>query len=553
MKPSSDNQTRLAREIIRSIRMKSLALLILSGTGAVFAAILGWGNQDFFVEVLGDEHGGRFLFIPVLLVMAMCQWLALRYLRRHFRLRGEDPVGIGYINAVLEPSLVSLLLLIEMVNFQPDALIVTPMLLGYAVVITLSSLHLSWRITLATSAVCALEYLLLLAMTERIIGDSVMAQYLPGQEVKSLLLVLIGATAAFVAWRARRGAADMTRSHEEKSFVKRVMGRYLTDDVTEHLLKAPQGLQLGGEKRTVSLMLSDLRGFTQMSERLPAEIIVSMLNHYLAEMIEIIDQHQGTIDEIIGDAILVVFGAPVAAEQHAEMAVRCAIAMQQAMPDINRWNRQHGFPEITMGIGIHSGSVIVGNIGSEKRSKYGVVGKAINLTSRIESRTVGGQVLVSQTTARMIGERLHSHWQREVLLKGMEDAVVIVDVHGLTDQNGRLWSLPERSEALHLLSVPLLAEITVMEDKKPTAQQLEVQIHALSAQEALAHSDIPLLPLTDVQLRFSDFNGMPLVDLAYAKVVDQQADGMLICFTSLGEKTQHMLKALLHQQSGYDQ
>ena len=180
-------------------------------------------------------------------------------------------------------------------------------------------------------------------------------------------------------------------------FIRETFGRYTSDDIVGVLLDMPEGLKLGGEKRQVTLLMSDLRGFTALAERLEATQVVALLNHYLSGMIEIIQRSGGTIDDIIGDAILVVFGAPVAMPDAAQRAVCCALEMQKAMREVNEYNFQKGWPEIEMGIALHTGEAVVGNIGSTKRSKYGVVGQPVNLTARIESFTVGGQVLVSPT------------------------------------------------------------------------------------------------------------------------------------------------------------
>ena len=150
-----------------------------------------------------------------------------------------------------------------------------------------------------------------------------------------------------------------------------------------------------GREAQVTLLMSDLHGFTALAERLEATRVVALLNHYLSGMIEITQRSGGTIDDIIGDAILVVFGAPVAMPDAAQRAVVCALEMQKAMLGVNEHNFQKGWPEIGIGIALHTGEAVVGNIGSTKRSKYGVVGQPVNLTARIESFTVGGQVLVS--------------------------------------------------------------------------------------------------------------------------------------------------------------
>ena len=195
------------------------------------------------------------------------------------------------------------------------------------------------------------------------------------------------------AYKALEQMAKELQLHNR--FIRKTFGRYLTDDVVKSLLESPEGLKLGGERRKVTLMMTDLRGFTSMSGRLAPEQVVAMLNRYLGTMVEVIQQYQGTIDEFIGDAIFILFGAPVQRDDDAERAVACAMAMQLAMAGVNAQNRAEGLPEVEMGIGIHTGEVVVGNIGSDRRTKYGVVGSHVNLTARIESYTVGGQVLIS--------------------------------------------------------------------------------------------------------------------------------------------------------------
>jgi adenylate cyclase len=203
------------------------------------------------------------------------------------------------------------------------------------------------------------------------------------------------------AYKALEQMANQLQLHNR--FIRKTFGRYLTDDVVKSLLESPEGLKLGGERRKITLVMTDLRGFTSMAGRLAPEQVVTMLNRYLGTMVEVIQTYQGTIDEFIGDAIFVLFGAPIQRDDDAERAVACAMAMQLAMEKVNAQNRADDLPEVEMGIGLHTGEVVVGNIGSDRRAKYGVVGSHVNLTARIESYTVGGQVLISETTRQEIG------------------------------------------------------------------------------------------------------------------------------------------------------
>lgn len=148
-------------------------------------------------------------------------------------------------------------------------------------------------------------------------------------------------------------------------------------------------------------------------------------------MADLLLSFQGTIDEFIGDAILAIFGAPVQREDDALRAVACAVEMQKAMERVNEFNRREGLPSVEMGIAIHTGEVVVGNIGSDKRAKYGVVGSPVNLTARIESYTVGGQILVSDRTRREGGGQLSVGSEVVVQMKGFENPVSAWDVRGV--------------------------------------------------------------------------------------------------------------------------
>jgi adenylate cyclase len=192
-------------------------------------------------------------------------------------------------------------------------------------------------------------------------------------------------------------------------------------------------LELGGEKRLLTMMMTDIRGFSSFSEELAPEDVVSMINHYLEKMIDLIMRHNGTVIEILGDGILVLFGAPFKTEEHAAKAVACSIEMQQSMDEINMWNRQMDLPELEMGVGIHTGYVVVGNIGSMKRTKYSVVGRNVNLTARIESFTTGGQILISEATKELVNRSIDIAKEFEIHPKGEKNQITVYDVAGIRE------------------------------------------------------------------------------------------------------------------------
>ena len=214
--------------------------------------------------------------------------------------------------------------------------------------------------------------------------------------------------------------------------VREIFGPYMTDEVLEDIMRHKGKVVIGGERRHVTMMFTDLRRSTELSEQMEPLQFIDMLNHYISEMIEIINAWQGNILDFVGDAIVVVFGAPRINKDSARDAVACAVSMQRRMEAVNAWNRERGYPELGMGIGIHSGTAILGNIGSETRRKYDMIGRNVNLASRIEGYTEGGQILISSECLRAAGELVHENpaGRRKVRPKGIKKDILIHEVIG---------------------------------------------------------------------------------------------------------------------------
>lgn len=222
---------------------------------------------------------------------------------------------------------------------------------------------------------------------------------------------------------------QLVRKLEDRNnFIREVFGRFMHDDIVDELLNQPDALRLGGDVKNVSILYADLRDFTASSASLNPKQTVHYLNNYLGVMSKVVEDHRGTVNEFYGDGILAYFGAPVDDEYHALNAIKCAIAMQKAVPQINAINLQQGLPPIAMGIGINSGDVVVGNVGSEKHTKYGVIGSEVNLAARIESQSMAGQVLVSQSTFEATQAHFHFADSQQATLKGFEQPQLIHEV-----------------------------------------------------------------------------------------------------------------------------
>ncbi len=228
---------------------------------------------------------------------------------------------------------------------------------------------------------------------------------------------------------------QMVEGLKRREVIEQTFGRYMDKSVAEKLINEAEALRLGGEKRTVTIMMSDLRNFTSISEKLQPEEVIKMLNRYFGRMISIIERHKGIIVDFYGDSILVFFdGAETEVSARALDAVQCALEMQQDMKGFIDENLASGLPEASMGIGVNTGEVIVGNIGAESRAKYGIVGSNVNLTDRIQSTASGGKVVISERTFEAIGQRQRTFLEFKACLKGVETEKKLYEIESLKEE-----------------------------------------------------------------------------------------------------------------------
>lgn len=211
-------------------------------------------------------------------------------------------------------------------------------------------------------------------------------------------LELISAVAAQTAVTVEAVKAHRRLAREEVARAN--YSRFMPEYVVQQLLENPNSFRLGGVNQTVTVLFSDIRGFTAISENEKPEKVVGLLNRYFSAMSEIIFDNGGTLDKYIGDGLMAIFGAPNATPDDAKNALRTAVAMQKRIVTLNQELKQQGFAQIAVGIGLHTGEATIGYIGSEQRSEYTAIGDTVNTASRLESNAKGGQILISEATAQ---------------------------------------------------------------------------------------------------------------------------------------------------------
>ena len=239
-------------------------------------------------------------------------------------------------------------------------------------------------------------------------------------------LELISAVAAQTAI-----AVENVRAHERlarEEVARANYGRFLPEYVVKQMLENPESFKLGGVLQTITILFADIRGFTRISEHASPEKIVQLLNRYFSAMTDIIFAHGGTLDKYLGDGLMALFGAPTTTPKDAANALSAAVAMQRRMIGINVELIEEGFPEIGIGIGLHTGEVTVGYIGSERRSEYTAIGDSVNTASRLESNAKGGEILVSEVTAKAAHSRYQLTPRDPISVKNREQPVPLFEV-----------------------------------------------------------------------------------------------------------------------------
>ncbi|MEE9521810.1 MAG: adenylate/guanylate cyclase domain-containing protein [candidate division NC10 bacterium] len=246
-----------------------------------------------------------------------------------------------------------------------------------------------------------------------------------------LVSPLLSLTLAYASISVNKYVSEERQRHRTRA----LFGRYVSPDVVREILDSPEGAGLGCRRRKITVLFSDIRGFTTISEQLPPEDVISLLSEYLSRVTDIILLHGGTVDKFIGDAVMALFGAPIQRDDDAVRAVRTALAMTRLVQELSpKWEARCGRP-LRIGVGLNTGEAVVGNIGSELRTDYTAIGDVVNLASRLEGLTkeLGVPIVVSETTCEEARGEFRLRPIREVFVKGR---AVAVKVYTLEEEGG---------------------------------------------------------------------------------------------------------------------
>lgn len=347
----------------------------------------------------------------------VCAVIGFAWLRKRFH--PWVPAALS----VFDIAVLSLVLDIVMTNAERTTSMVPTnqylgVMMGYMLLLAANAMRFSWLLSLL---------LLMLSVAASLTVHALHGRLSVFTLIPSVMIIAIGAV---LSWNARKLLHVIHLVMERDAFA-----RFLPGPAIERLSRDPGALRLGGDEHTMTVLFSDIRGFTSLSAEMPPEAVVQMLNEYFSEMVDEVFRWNGVLDKFLGDGICAVFGPPLLGEDHARNAVCCALGMLTRLAALNERRTSRGAPPLKIGIGLHTGPVIAGNVGSPSRMEFTHIGDTVNTASRIEGQTkdLGGALLISNDTYLAAGgaAALNARLLGRAMLRGRREPVELLAVDGV--------------------------------------------------------------------------------------------------------------------------
>jgi adenylate cyclase len=420
-------EQRLAREILTAERFRATLLAVLP-TVAMLAFL---AVSSAYPAAVTELLHGKFDRVPVgffLCAVAGFEFHVLYSTERAIR-QGTLPSALRrYGYAFVETSLPTLVILYYATIIGPVQALLMPSPFVYFVFIVLATLRLDFALCAFTGLVAAVEYAavaLFWGAADTTVAEPTLSS-LPHHLGKACILFVSGVSAGFVARRLRKSFTRAIESLEERARILGVFGQHVSPEVAAQLVARRS--DAGGEAREVCVMFLDIRNFTSFAEKRSAQDVVAYLNAIFDESVEAVTEHRGIVNKFLGDGFMAVFGAPVADPNACAAAVDAGL---DVLDRIDRLVREGRIPDTRVGIGLHAGPAVVGNIGSQHRKEYTVIGDVVNLASRVEAlnKELGSRMLVTDEVWRAAGShRVRAMPRDPIRVKGREAPVNILQL-----------------------------------------------------------------------------------------------------------------------------
>lgn len=320
-------------------------------------------------------------------------------------------------------------------------------------------------------------------------------------------------------------SAFFVKLEEDKDKIIENFEKYISNDVVQKIVDNPSNKLIEGRRYTATILVSDVRGFTALSQTMKPQDLIEMLNHYYGAITEIIYSYGGVVAEFLGDGMMCVFGAPRTRDDHADAAVAAALTIQQKTSEINEWNKEHGYPSLQTGIGINSGTMVLGSLGNEKHAKYTAVGQTVDRTFDIESCTIGGQVLISSSCLRNIKSVTKNRFLLDYVPN--PDEFVKIKIYEITSISGLYNAEHENRVAKPaFLNKPIDASFCILDGKHVTEESNPCKIIAMSDVSAIIETKAKTDVLENIKLQINKNK------VVFAKVEGVDEESVFIVFTS---------------------
>ena len=357
-----------------------------------------------------------------------------------------------------------------------------------------------------------------------------------------LVFLLVQISDVFVAI-SERNRKMMAKLENQTQFLRRTFKTLIPDDSDQLMLAESEETMAGsGSTRILTVLESDIRGFTELIQKMSAEDAINMLNHYLEVMTNIIRMHDGVVLEFVGDAIIAIFDEKNAGANHAEKAVFTAVEMQMCMEDVQAWNRARHYPEFEMGIGVTTGQAYVGYIGSPSRIEYDAIGSTINLVSRIESYSTGGQILISKECREQITKELIVLDSFSIIPKGYSQSVEVFLIGGIGDPYNMVC---ENIEEIPIaLSEPVAVTYNTILNKQCREPSIPGWITGVSEMSAMLVTEGALKLFDNIRI-----NGSGPIS---CKVISKSEKGYLVRCTSASNDFMRWIEADREKEEAYE-
>ena len=381
--------------LINEMKRVTIISLLVSLILSIQVFIYFFTNNLLFQKYPNIKEGMKFSFI-LLGIFLIYELLVRKAFSLFIERKKQPPEIIRYLNALIETMLPTLGMILLGIFQSPTDAILSPITLVYFFFIMLSTLRLNFKLSMFTAFIAATEYLTLALYyykTNQIKNVDLISVELPLIILRAFFYLIGGAIAGLVALQIKEGFLKSIANIEERKQLMNVFGQHVSPEVVDKLLN--QNVEIESEIKHVCVMFLDIRNFTSFSENKSPVEVVNFLNTLFEFMIEIINRNNGIVNKFLGDGFMAVFGAPFSNGKDCLNAVQ---ASKEILEKIQEYNQTQKIPPTKIGIGLHSGDAVTGNVGSDLRKEYTVIGDVVNLASRIEQLTkqYSEQILFSE-------------------------------------------------------------------------------------------------------------------------------------------------------------